>query len=380
MAKTYCIFAAQYLPHLGGVERYTYNLAKFLIKKGNQVVIVTSNVQNIDEHEVSEGIEIFRLPCINLLNGRYPVLKFWSNDYRRLYRKIEKHDYELVVVNTRFYLHSICGVKYAKKHGQKSIIIDHGTSHLSVHNKILDTIGGWWEHFITRIDYHYCRDYYGVSEASCEWLKHFGINAKGVLYNAIDLEHIEQIKSNKKHDFREKFGITENAKVIAFTGRLLKEKGVIPLVESVEKICKQRDDVYLFLAGDGDLDEYVKEHEAEHIIPLGRLAFEDIISMLSDSDIFCLPSFSEGFSTSVLEAVACGCYVITTERGGSKEMITSRDYGMIIKNNEKKRVYDALTEIIDKDDERTMACIKCYDKLKSNYTWDIVSDKVIELT
>ena len=50
------------------------------------------------------------------------------------------------------------------------------------------------------------------------------------------------------------------------------------------------------------------------------------------------------------------------------------------KNNEKQRVYDALTEIIDKDDERTMACIKCYDKLKSNYTWDIVSDKVIELT
>ena len=152
------------------------------------------------------------------------------------------------------------------------------------------------------------------------------------------------------------------------------------MIESVEQLCAQRDDVYLFLAGDGDLNEYVKEHEAEHIIPLGRLAFEDIISMLSDSDIFCLPSFSEGFSTSVLEAVACGCYVITTERGGSKEMITSRDYGMIIKNNEKKRVYDALTEIIDKDDERTMACIKCYDKLKSNYTWDIVSDKVIELT
>lgn len=379
MAKTYCIFAAQYLPHLGGVERYTYNLAKFLIKKGNQVVIVTSNVQNIDEHEVSEGIEIFRLPCINLLNGRYPVLKFWSNDYRRFYREIEKHDYELVVVNTRFYLHSICGVKYAKKHGQKSIIIDHGTSHLSVHNKILDTIGGWWEHFITRIDYHYCRDYYGVSEASCEWLKHFGIKAKGVLYNAIDLEQIEQIKSNKKQDFREKFGITENAKVIAFTGRLLKEKGIIPLVESVEKICKQRDDVYLFLAGDGDLNEYVKEHSSNHIIPLGRLSFESIIDMLVDSDIFCLPSFSEGFSTSVLEAVACGCYVITTERGGSKEMITSRDYGMIIKNNEQKRVYEAILQIVDNDEERRNACERCYDKLKNNYTWDIVSDKVLKL-
>ena len=127
------------------------------------------------------------------------------------------------------------------------------------------------------------------------------------------------------------------------------------------------------------MNEYVKEHSSNHIIPLGRLSFESIIDMLVDSDIFCLPSFSEGFSTSVLEAVACGCYVITTERGGSKEMITSRDYGMIIKNNEQKRVYDALLQIVDNDGERRMACERCYDKLKNNYTWDIVSDKVIEL-
>lgn len=379
MAKTYCIFAAQYLPHLGGVERYTYNLSKFLYNKGNKVVIVTSNVQRLEEHEIHDGIEIFRLPCINLLNGRYPVLKFWAKEYRRLYKEIEKENYELVIVNTRFYLHSICGVKYAKKHGQKSIVIDHGTSHLSVHNKILDTVGGWWEHFITRIDYHYCKDYYGVSEASCEWLDHFGIKAKGVLYNAIDLEQIESIKSSKKKNYRDMYNIPQNAKVIAFTGRLLKEKGIIPLVESVEKICAQRDDVYLFLAGDGDLDEYVKSHASNHIIPLGRLSFENIIYMLVDSDIFCLPSFSEGFSTSVLEAVACGCYVITTERGGSKEMITSRDYGMIIKNNEQSRVYNAILEILDNDSERKTACTNCYTKLKNNYTWDIVSDKMLGL-
>ena len=45
--KRYCIFAAQYFPHLGGVERYTYNLAKKLIEDGNEVVIVTSNVYKL---------------------------------------------------------------------------------------------------------------------------------------------------------------------------------------------------------------------------------------------------------------------------------------------------------------------------------------------
>ena len=56
--KKICIFSAQYLPHLGGVERYTYNLATELYRQGNQVVIVTSNVGELLTYEKKEGIEI----------------------------------------------------------------------------------------------------------------------------------------------------------------------------------------------------------------------------------------------------------------------------------------------------------------------------------
>ena len=41
--KKYCIFAAQFLPHMGGVENYTYNISKELIKRGNKVTVVTNN-------------------------------------------------------------------------------------------------------------------------------------------------------------------------------------------------------------------------------------------------------------------------------------------------------------------------------------------------
>ena len=76
--KKYCIFAAQYFPHLGGVERYTYNLAKKLIEDGNEVVIVTSNVYKLAECEKVDGIRVYRIPCWNWLEGRYPVLKMNS--------------------------------------------------------------------------------------------------------------------------------------------------------------------------------------------------------------------------------------------------------------------------------------------------------------
>ena len=57
MGRHYVIFSALYLPNLGGVERFTYNLAKKLLAQGDQVTVVTSNVQGIQEHENSEGIE-----------------------------------------------------------------------------------------------------------------------------------------------------------------------------------------------------------------------------------------------------------------------------------------------------------------------------------
>ena len=103
MKRRYCIFAAQYFPHLGGVERYTYNLAKKLIEAGDEVTVVTSNVQRIASYEKMEGITVYRMPCINLLDGRYPVLKF-NGDFRKIHHILREKNFDFVIVNTRFYI------------------------------------------------------------------------------------------------------------------------------------------------------------------------------------------------------------------------------------------------------------------------------------
>ena len=63
--KKICIFSAQYLPHMGGVERYTYYLAKEMTARGHKVVVVTSQCDGEEMHvkpEINEGIEVFILP------------------------------------------------------------------------------------------------------------------------------------------------------------------------------------------------------------------------------------------------------------------------------------------------------------------------------
>ena len=71
MGKTICIFSTFYIPHLGGVERYTYNLSKKLVEYGNRVVVVTANVDGISNQDKIEGIEIIRMPCYNVLYGSF---------------------------------------------------------------------------------------------------------------------------------------------------------------------------------------------------------------------------------------------------------------------------------------------------------------------
>ena len=100
MNQSYCIFAAQYFPHLGGVERYTYHLAKELTARGDRVVIVTSNVQRLSSYECMDGIPVYRFPCLNLLDGRFPVLKP-TGDFFKIHRQLKHQRFDKVIVNTR---------------------------------------------------------------------------------------------------------------------------------------------------------------------------------------------------------------------------------------------------------------------------------------
>ena len=374
----YCIFSAQYLPHMGGVERYTYNLAKNLIKRGNKVTVVTSNLFKMPSRTIEEEIEIYRLPCLNLMNGRYPVLKF-DKEFRCLNNRLKQKDFDMVIVNTRFYIHSLYGMVYAKKEQVPCITIEHGTSHLSIHNKVLDKCGAIFEHGLTMIEKNLCHNYYGVSEACNDWLKHFKIKAKGVVYNSIDIEEVEDIYKEAIPFYRQKYAIPDEVTVICFTGRLLNEKGLPSLLNVMDKLNQEKKEVYLFIAGDGDMKEEVYRRRNKYIVPLGQLEYKQVITLLKESDIFCLPSFSEGFSTSILEAVACRCYIITTARGGAKELIVNDEYGSIIPNNKEAILYEAIKEAIVNKKNQKQAIEKSYERLKENFTWNIAAKKIDDI-
>lgn len=380
MKHTYCIFSANYFPTLGGVERYTYNLSQYLMKKGHEVIIVTSNVHHLADYEVVEGVKIYRLPCMNLLNGRFPVTRF-NSYYRKIMKQLKAEKIDYTVINTRFYVHSLVGMLFSKMRKIPAIIIEHGTNHFTINHPIWDRLGACYEHLITFLLKLMKPDFYGVSEACNGWLEHFKIKPKGVCYNAIDLQAIESLIKNKTHfSLRQQYGLQEEDIIITYTGRLVKEKGIEKLVKAFQNISSTQPNCYLAIAGDGELYEEIKSLSHSRIKVLGRLNFDQIVGLLKETTIFCLPTdYPEGFPTSVLEAAACGCYIITTTMGGSKELILSSDYGTILEKNTVEEIELSIRQAIQHQDERNKAIHQTYTRLKAHFTWQKTSEKIIDL-
>ena len=377
--REYCIFSANYIPNIGGVERYTYYLAQNLAGRGNRVTIVTNNVFGLHEIEEKGLVRVVRLPCFPLMRGRFPVPKCGAAFFR-IWKRVKERHYDLVIVNTRFYVHSLLGAAMAKGQKTKCITVEHGTTHLTFGNGFLDIVEHVYEHAVTGILRCLCKEYYGVSKACCAWSAHFGIRSRGVLYNAVDVREIEGVLQNIRVPLRKRLGIKEGTVVIAYAGRLVPEKGIRQLLESIKWLDEWGSfEVCLLLAGEGRLYSEVEKSCKENVRLLGRLAFSEVIELLDGTDIFCLPSVSEGFPTTVLEAAACGCFVVTTKTGGARELIVSDEYGMILPDNRAKTLKDALLRASLNPRYRREAAERCRQRLVKEFTWETTTDKVEEI-
>lgn len=374
----YCIFIANFLPNLGGVERYTYNLAKKLIAKGNQVTVVTSNVFGLSEHEMIEGMEIYRIPCINLLGGRFPVLKP-NADFRRMNQEILKTEFDFAIIQSRFYVHCAYGIHFAKKKNLPRLVLEHGTNHFTVNSPLLDWAGALYEHLISAYIRPRCQNYYGVSQACCDWLSHFHIQASGKLYNAVDIDGIQEKLRSPAVSYRKELDLQDSA-MVTYTGRLVTDKGIQKLVDAVSLLKKENIRVKLLVAGSGELYDTLKARNDPDVILLGLLDFDHVVALLKETDIFCLPTdYPEGFPTSVLEAAACGCYVITTTKGGSRELILDDSYGKILEENTAETIALAIKRAVLAPEYRQSAAQKAHQRLCDTFTWEHTSNEVIRI-
>lgn len=375
MKRKYCIVSAQYRPHTGGVENYTFHLSQELKKLGNEVTILTSHIPGTKNGESDQGVSVLRFPSIQLGGGRFPIPCI-SRKFVGMQTWLDKQDFDIFVVNTRLYLLCLYFVYYAHRRNIPCMVIDHGTTHITMGKGLVKTAGEFYEHILTSFIKHRCKRFYGVSKASCQWLRHFGITGKGVLYNSIDYEAVTN-QAVSSIGYRELYGIPDTAYIITFVGRLTREKGIMQLVEAFKMLTNKN--TVLFVAGDGPLKEDIEKQKSSNTHLLGNLPHENVIDLLRQSDCFCLPSDSEGFATTVLEAAACECYVVTTKTGGTKEFIKDMIFGTILEDNRPDTILSALCAVLDNSKQCEKMAVAAGKYLKDHYTWKITADKLAKI-
>ena len=368
MRSRYVLFSALYPPHMGGIENFTYCLAHALVDRGDEVLVVTNDTNGLGAGITDEdGVSVLRLPCFPLFAGRFPVPKLNAIS-RKLWKHVECQQFDGVLVNARFYIHSLRGIRLAKKLGITPVVLDHGSAFLSFSNPVIDPLVRTYERLITAMGKRFHPDYYGVSSKSVEWLRSFGIAAKGVIPNSIDAESFRETSSGR--DFRNELGLDAESFLVCFVGRLIPEKGIRAILEASRSHRLIEAGVVFVLAGDGALSKEVDDAQGESLRWVGRLSSSDISALLQQSDLLCLPTRSEGFATTLLEASSCGCPSVVTDVGGARELFPNEHFGTIINSMDSAEVEKAIYSLVKNPDKLAEQSRLCRRMVENESSWD----------
>ncbi len=344
MSRTYAIFSAQYLPHVGGVETFTANLAHQLVLGGDGVCVVTSARAGAPEVETQEdGVRIVRLPSTQLMGGRLPLSRHGSRE-RSLLSAASGLGVDRVLVNTRFYGTSVTGLRFARDIHVPAVLLDHGSAWLTFgRGEALDAAAHAWERRMTAKDVSLGATFAGISEKSAAWLSTFGIKTSLVIPNAIDAVAFRGESSGR--DFRFELGIPNDKTLVVFVGRLAPEKGPERLLATMELLGER---CACVLAGEGALRPQLERGLSANAHLVGNLGHADLSALLSQADVFCLPTRSEGFCTSLLEAGAWGVPCVVPDVGGAREVLChdGNTFGLITPDREPATMADGIRQVV----------------------------------
>ncbi len=195
-----------------------------------------------------------------------------------------------------------------------------------------------------------------------------------VITTTVDVDLVKNFSLERKIEEQKK----STTYKILFLSRMVKEKGVFELIEAFKKVNQKIKNSELILAGDGEAFQEIASlaSNTKNIRLTGYVEGDEKIALLKESDVFILPSYSEGLPISVLEAMLFGLPVITTRVGGLKNFFKNKKMGYFIEPKDIHQIEEALFSILSNKD-KTIQISKYNHQYAKNYlTNDVVGEIV----
>jgi len=198
--------------------------------------------------------------------------------------------------------------------------------------------------------------------------------------NGIDKEKIFLIPPASEYfeidqsEFRSKHNIPSNTKVILFVGMKSKDKGIITLINSMIKLWSENNDCVLVVIGQdtNEYDQFIKKLPNKFknkIIDLNFVDEETKNQAFHSCDIFALPSKTESFGISYLEAWNFGKPVIGCNIISTRELISDRSEGLLVPFGDVEKLTNSILILLKNSNERTRLGNNGKKKSKQ-FTWE----------
>lgn len=367
------LFTAYFPPHIGGVERYTLNIANQLTRMGHEVTVVTSSPTGNSERQKCP-FTVIDIPSKSVMGDRFPIVKLNASS-RKVLSTLKSNPFDGYVINTRYYPICVIGCYLAKRNGKRPVLIDHSSGYLSDEKTLFGSCIRAYEKAVTHLVSSFHPLPYAVSERSGEWLASLGFSFLGTIPNSIDVEGYRA--TNSLRDWSDINKECTGVKV-AYIGRLVKEKGIETVLEAIELLKRQNIDVDLFVAGNGPLSNRVGSLAESYIHYLGALSPADVCSLMSNVDILCYPStYPEGLPSVLLEAAAHKLAIISSNCAGATDVIPAASHGIILDVPTAQNCAEAIRHYRDNPEELKAAGEHVFEHVRKNFSWKSSAEKVV---
>ncbi|HEY0908002.1 MAG TPA: glycosyltransferase family 4 protein [Candidatus Paceibacterota bacterium] len=160
---------------------------------------------------------------------------------------------------------------------------------------------------------------------------------------------------------------------LVFAGRLIERKGVMTLMESFPLILSKRDDVHLWIVGDGELRDEL-EKKASSLGVKDHITFTGLVSNPSDyfkmADICLFPSHrGDGLMGTVLEAMAAGRPIIATTDNGNEDVMVHMKSGFLVRPYDQAQIAEAALKLLSDENLRHLLGKNAEMYIEKNISW-----------